>query len=294
MTKITEFSKWIETAKSSTGHKFSRVTKEKYRRMEEWIEKFDKNSSVNKILDIYKQSVKEHNYPLFLSFFNCYLHFVFWGNKKKLKQVKRKMAEELDSPPTPKRDVGRKTLSINEITKLREVLNNIDSYDKLYLLKERKDIIKLLIHICYETGARIKEFQNILRRNVNLDEYYIELLRKRSKTKKKEISNKTKELLQTYLQNKNFKPNEKIFSLSYTQIYTALKMLGNISISKPITPHWLRFSILQHLADNGATESQLMSFGDLDSPDTVRVYVRNSKMQEQKALMKHPSFMVSK
>lgn len=301
MTNLTQFGKWLETAKSSTGHKFSRVTKEKYRRMESWIEPFNAITPVNKILEIYGKAVERHNYPLIKSFFTCDLRFVFINNKKKLKQVIRKMTEEFDSPPVSKRDVGKKTLTVDEIKKIKEFINGIDNYvgsntkremNKINMLKERKDTVGLLINIAYDTGARIKEFQNILFKNVNLNEGYIELLRKRGKTRKKEISIETRELLQDYLQNKHFNPSDKIFSLSYSQLYGALKTLGNISISKPISSHWLRFSILQHLADNGASERQLMSFGDLDSPDTVSVYVRNSKIQEQGALEKHPSFMI--
>ncbi|MFH1229792.1 MAG: site-specific integrase [Candidatus Aenigmatarchaeota archaeon] len=295
---LTEFGRWLETAKCRTGHKFSKVSKEKYRSMENWIEPIDETASFGRISDIYSKCMQEHNYPSATAFFKNYLRFVFRNDRKKLKKVLLVLSKDFETPPTSKRDASRKTLTRTEIEKINEFIDNIDRYVKgnmikensMNLLRERKDVISLLLRICYDTGARIKEFQSIRLKDVNLDENYITLIRKRAKTRRKQVSEKTVEMLRSYLDSKQFKPNDKVFDISYTKIYTSLKLLGSMAIGRAITPHFLRFSVLQHLADDGATERQLLSFGDLDSYDTVSCYVKNSKIQEQRALEHHPSF----
>lgn len=125
---------------------------------------------------------------------------------------------------------------------------------------------RVLIQLLYDSGARIEEFLNLKRSDVeektenNIKVYYITIRNENSKTKGRTIAlpmpSSTK-LLDLWLQNRpNMKPNDPLFDFTYSGAYNTVKSAGFRALGKRVWPHLLRHSSATHYADLGMSEIQ--------------------------------------
>jgi site-specific recombinase XerD len=162
-------------------------------------------------------------------------------------------------------------------------------------LREIKDLLStatnpkdnLMVKILFSTGARVSEFVNMKKQDINFDTGEVRIFGKGSKERIVLIGSDVIEELKVYCA--NLSPEQRLYPVSTETIERHIKVLARTAgITKHITPHKLRHSFATHLNLSGTnivTIQELLGHSNLT---TTQIYTHAGMEIAHKAYANSP------
>ena len=196
-----------------------------------------------------------------------YLHFLSFEEDriKKLVKFSRKNISAL----TDEEKLAESVLSIRE---LQHLIQNIPSQRE-----------QLIIRLLYDTGTRISELCNLKLKDIDMSNNEVTVMGKGRKPRQAYFQDATKTILQSWIEEKKLKDLNLLFSIKPITVWYNLKKLGKEILDKPLRPHMLRHSRLQHMADQGVDAFSIKAYAGHEDIRTTQIYVKSSKYQRKLA-----------
>ncbi len=171
--------------------------------------------------------------------------------------------------------------------KLPEVAST-DSIMEIYKLADENDkdpkLVKVVIELLYGCALRVSELCNLNFIDLDLKEKTIKVLGKGNKTRIVPVGDKSLEIINEYLRNKNnIKSTMALLTNSEgKRIYPRLvhrmvaKYLGKVTDIKRKSPHVLRHSAATHMLDKGADLRAVKEILGHENLSTTQIYTHVS------------------
>lgn len=207
-------------------------------------------------------------------------------------------SKQLDNTPL----VKHKSLKVEKkiIVPFSEL--ELESIFENYFLDDDFDSIRnrLIIELLYATGIRRSELITLKEVDVDLNNYTIKVLGKRSKERILPILNSTLETIQKYLELKKHElpeNKEELFfvkkngkKLSETFVYRLINdYFSSVSEKVKKSPHVLRHTFATHLLNNGADLNSVKELLGHASLSSTQIYTHSSLDELKKIYFKaHP------
>ncbi len=165
---------------------------------------------------------------------------------------------------------------------------SVDSIDMLYKIIDQKDddpiLVKAIFEVLYGCALRRSELCNLLSIDVDLNEKTLRITGKGDRTRIVPIGNKSKQVLEKYIhQRQNIFNGKYFFTTSdgekiYPQMVYRLvrKYLSQITDIKKRSPHILRHSAATHMLDNGADILAVKEILGHQNLSTTQIYTHVS------------------
>lgn len=263
------FERWLKTFRKKNGDPLSPRTIKQYLGI---IKKFPQIENLTD--EQANEFVRRRNYPMVAYAVKSFLYYKGLGNMaKSLRIPPRKMREDWFSV------IRRKALTEQEIKLL---LDNIK--DKTLLL-----MIRILVETACRAGRDGElEFFNIRLRDVDFENNKIKILGKEGNTRFVKFSDKTKEMLESYV--KEHQIEDRLFNFSYDKGLKEIKLAGINILKKNITFHTFRHTSLKLMADNHASAFEIKAYAGHKSVVSSDAYIEASSQQMESAFRHLPKF----
>ncbi|WP_409201087.1 site-specific tyrosine recombinase/integron integrase [Methanobrevibacter sp. DSM 116169] len=239
----------------------------------EYLKKEDKLYSDKDFLRCFRRYIQLLKRDLEVS--QNYIYLVTVVLKKFLEFNKLNFLEDVESPKRTKS--LPKSLNEKEVNDLiKSITWNIKIDSKTSIKFRIRD--KLILTILYSSGLRISELINLKLKDIDFDERIMRIRGKGDKDRVVLFDEKTKELMEKYIDIRN-NNNEYLIlnkfnnpiSARYIQVMIK-KYAKKAGITKPITPHILRHSFATHLLKNGVDIRVIQQLLGHTSLSTTQIY----------------------
>ena len=175
-------------------------------------------------------------------------------------------------------------LDINNV-KIPKLRGRTKTKLPIFLSREQVELLtnymslrnKLMVLIMFEGGLRVTELINLTKRNINLETKEIRGTGKGNKDYVVYFSDKTKELLEYYLN--SLSNDQRLFTLKRQTVWQILNEYGIKNLSMRIHPHMLRHSTATELLSKGMNLKEIQEYMRHESLDTVGIYTHVIKKE---------------
>ncbi|MBM4241521.1 MAG: recombinase XerC [Euryarchaeota archaeon] len=181
---------------------------------------------------------------------------------------------------TPKRTKSLPK-SLNE-TEVKKLINALDGYDTLDSSSANSNFLnlrnKVILALLYSSGLRVSELVSLNVDDVDLDERTIRIRGKGEKDRIVLFDDRTRELIEEYLEKRDQK-SEFLFvnrfgnPITTRYIQMMIKEYAKVAgIKKKVTPHILRHSFATHLLKNGVDIRVIQQLLGHSNLSTTQIY----------------------
>lgn len=156
--------------------------------------------------------------------------------------------------------------------KREPVYLTIDEVERLIAsIFDKRD--KLIVQILYSTGVRVSELTSIRVKDVSFNRGLIKVFGKGSKERYVIVPENILNDLKKYIEDKGFKDNDRIFSLTPRMVQYIVKFHARrAGIKKDVTPHKLRHTFATHLIHNKADIRAVQKLLGHESLNVTEIY----------------------
>lgn len=189
--------------------------------------------------------------------------------------------------------LGRKLPDVLTVEEIDAMVTAIDPSKNEALRNEA------IIETLYGSGLRVSELVSLRLNALFLDEGYIRVTGKGSKTRLVPLSDRSSELIRNYLPlrlQQTIKPgNENVLflnrrgaMLTRNMVFIIVRDLANAAgIDKTISPHTLRHSFATHLLEGGANLRAIQELLGHETIATTEIYVHLDRSRLRRELIEH-------
>lgn len=189
--------------------------------------------------------------------------------------------------------LGRKLPDVLTVEEIDAMVAAIDPSKNEALRNEA------IVETLYGSGLRVSELVSLRLNALFLDEGYMRVTGKGSKTRLVPLSDRSAELIRNYLplrQLQNIKPgNENVLflnrrgaMLTRNMVFIIIRDLAKAAgIDKTISPHTLRHSFATHLLEGGANLRAIQELLGHETIATTEIYVHLDRSRLRRELIEH-------
>lgn len=197
----------------------------------------------------------------------------------------------LDVIRTPKIKFEESLPKFLSLTDIEVIFNKLN--DRKLFNTRKSERYYVIVRLFYSTMARVSELCNIKIKDVDFEKGYILLRGKGNKERIVPVDQRTIEVLEESLKNRNYynsedylivnTRNEKLNPRVVQADIKTIKEKCGFQDSKIITPHIFRHTGATHLRRSGMDISELQDILGHSSPNTTRIYAKNDITQLKKS-----------